>query len=152
ALRYVQFDLAQRFACVRWIHLITASVAKLGRGARSFAKWAVETGSILRGVRHDRNVGEVFPIQRLTNGRNAPVHHVGGSDHICAGSYVTDGSVGQELQGRVILHIVVFDDAAMPVGRVFAQADVRDEKQVANVLANGPQRLLYDAVLVVSIG
>ena len=52
---------------------------------------------------------------------------------------------------RIVLNVVMLDDAAMPMRRVFAHADIGDQQQIANILANRAQRLLNDAVLVVSI-
>ena len=62
------------------------------------------------------------------------------------------GSIRQQLECRVILNIIVFDHAAMPVRRVLAQTHVRNQQQVSNILAYRTQRLLHDAILIISIG
>jgi hypothetical protein len=46
----------------------------------------------------------------------------------------------------------MLDDAAMSMGRVFAQANVRHKKKVAHILADRAKRLLNDAVVVVGVG
>ena len=59
--------------------------------------------------------------------------------------------VGEQLQRRIILNVVVLDDAAMPVCRIFAEANIGDQKKIPNILANCAQRLLNDAVFIVAI-
>ena len=65
---------------------------------------------------------------------------------------MTDGRVGKQLQGGIILDVIMFDDAAVTVNRVFTQAYVGDQKKVTNVLAYCTKRLLNDAILVVGVG
>jgi hypothetical protein len=65
---------------------------------------------------------------------------------------MTDCGFGKNLDGCIVIHVVMLDNAAMAVRRVFTQADIGDQKQVANILPNGPQGSLNDAGLVAGIG
>ena len=58
-----------------------------------------------------------------------------------------DGRAREQLERRIVVHLAVADDAAVPVRRVLAQADVGDEKQLGEARPQRPQRLLHDPVL-----
>ena len=52
----------------------------------------------------------------------------------------------QQFERRVVLHILVFDHAAMPVRSVFAQTNVRNHEHFGKILFNFPRRFLHDSV------
>lgn len=62
-----------------------------------------------------------------------------------------EGLPGQELQGLVVVHVAVLDDAAVAVVGVLAHADVGDDRQPRHLFLQGPDRLLNDAVLGVGV-
>src|SRR5262245_9299233 len=64
---------------------------------------------------------------------------------------MADSRIGKKLQCSIVLHLSVLDDTAMAVACVLAHADVGDQQQITNALANRSQRGLNDAVLVVTI-
>ena len=62
------------------------------------------------------------------------------------------GRFGQQVQSGVVIHGLAVDKAAVAVVGVFAQADVRDHHQVRQLVLNGFNRALNDAVLGVGLG
>src|SRR4030095_13349461 len=64
---------------------------------------------------------------------------------------MTDGCISQQLQGWIVLNVIMFDDSAMTLGSVLAQADVGYEEKVTDILSNSAGCILTDAVLVISI-
>jgi hypothetical protein len=72
-------------------------------------------------------------VQRLPDGGHAAIHHVAGRDDVRPGFGVAQGGAGQQGQGGVIGHATafgLFDDAAMAVAHVFAQANIRQHQAI----------------------
>ncbi len=103
----VLLALAQRFADVRGVHLVAAPVAERRRRVGRLAERAVEGRRVLRRVRDDRRVR-----QRLADRAHAPVHHVARADGVGAGVDVADRGPGEELEGRVVVHLAGLRDHA----------------------------------------
>lgn len=57
-----------------------------------------------------------------------------------------------EVHALIVLHGAVHNDAAMAVGGIFAQADVRDHLELRYRVFNGTNCLLDDPVRVVGVG
>src|SRR5207237_3946602 len=101
-----------------------------------------------------RRFGEPVAIELLANGLYAAIHHVARRDDICAGLRMTERSLSQKLQCRIIQNTsaaaLFFNNAAVAVRYILAKADVANEHQFgksALQLANG---LLHKAILRVS--
>ena len=116
----VLLDFAQRLFGVGGIHLVRPAIAELRRRIRRVAERAVERGTVLRGVRHDRDVLEAAVVQRLAYGADAAIHHVGGRDDVRAGDGLRDSCADELLDSRVVRDIVAFEHPAVTVRRVFA--------------------------------
>ncbi len=88
-------------------------------------------------------------VERTPESGDAAVHHVARRDDVgpCLG--MADGRSRQELQRQVVHDLVVLDDAAVPVARVLAEADVRHEDEAGRLDPERPERSLDDAVVVV---
>ena len=67
-------------------------------------------------------------VQSFANDADAAVHHVGGSDDVGTGARVRDGLLGKDFERGIVGHFAVFDDAAMAVVGVFAQANIGDDQ------------------------
>src|SRR4029077_7191402 len=103
----VELNLAHGLAEVSPVHLIRTAIAELRSGVGSFAEGTIEAGSEFRGIRKDRSVGEFSVIERLADGGDAAVHHVGRSDDVHAGTGQRDQSAGKEIEGRVVYDLVI---------------------------------------------
>src|SRR2546421_5768677 len=152
ALVEVQRDLSHRLLGVGRIHLVRAPVAELRRRLRGGSEGLEEARGILRRVRHDRRLDERRLVERLADGAHAPVHHVGGRDHVGAGVRVRHRGTREQLEGRIVAHRTVLDHAAVAVARVFAEADVGDDEQVRHGVLHRAHGLLHDAVIGVGLG
>ena len=98
-------------------------------------------------------MGERVLVERFADGADATVHHVGGGDDVGSSISVADGGLGEKSERGVVVYITVFDDAAVAVAQVFAEADIAgDEQLVADGFANGADGLSDDGVLAVSAG
>src|SRR3972149_2106413 len=69
------------------------------------AEGAVEGGRLLRRINHDRRLAEAAVIQRVANGRHAPVHHVGRRDDIGARLRMGHGSPRQKREWGVVVDL-----------------------------------------------
>src|SRR5690606_29296740 len=124
AFLHVDIDLAYGLANVPAVHLVRAAIAEGRRALGGLAEGAVVRGGVLGGVGHDWSVHEARIVERLTDDRDAAIHHVGRSNDIRTGTGVAQGRFREERQGLVIVDRTVDDDAAMPVAGVLAGADV----------------------------
>src|SRR4051812_47842200 len=98
-----------------------------GWGAlRGFAERSVEAGSVLCTVGHDRRVQEIGGIERLANLTDAKIHHVGWCNHVCAGARVGYRCLREKLDGGIVKDASAFQQAAVAVRGVLAEADIRD--------------------------
>ncbi len=95
--------------------------------------------------------GKPFFVERLANGGDSAIHHVGWRDDVGPGFSMREGRAGQQLQGRIVLHLPPLHHAAVAVTGVFAQADVCDHQQVRHGVLDGPDRLLDDPILGVGL-
>ena len=55
---------------------ISLFVPKARVAVERISEWAVEGRGVLGGVGHERRVGEVREVKRVTDGANASVHHI----------------------------------------------------------------------------
>ena len=142
----VERDFFQGFAGVGGIHLVAAAIAELRRGLRGFAERAVEGGAVFCGVGEDREILEFVVVEFAADGGDAAVHHVGGSDDVGAGARVREGLLGEDCERGVVGDFAVFDDAAVAVVGVFAEADVGDDDEIEIGFADGFDGALDDAL------
>lgn len=61
---------------------------------------------------------------------------------------VGEGGFGKQLKGPVVVDLSAVQNAAVPVGGVFAHAHVGDEIEFGKVPFGQPQRLLHRALVV----
>ena len=75
-----------RFLAIGRVHLIAALVglAERALAADRVAERAVEARGVFRGIGHDQNPLQPGRVERVADRAHAPIHHVGGSDHIAA--------------------------------------------------------------------
>src|SRR5260370_9958699 len=142
----VELHFLQCFPHVGGIHLITAPVAKLGRGLGRVPERSVEAGTIFRCIRKNGNVLEFVFVQDFANGAHPPIHHVGWGNDVGAGARVRERLLGKNRHGGVICHFTVLDDAAVPMVGVFAEAHVRYDKKFQICLANRFNGALHYAI------
>jgi hypothetical protein len=152
----IERDFAQSFGGVARVHLVGAAIAELRSGFGGFAEGAVESGGELRGVGHDRRVQKFCGVERLANRADAAIHHVAGSDEVGAGFGMADGGAREKFEGGVVqdfgVRAVAFDDAAMTVAHVFAEANVGNDEEFRQRFFQRANCLLNDAVAGVSAG
>ena len=58
---------------------------------------------------------------------------------------MTYGSIGDQFESGIVIDIVMPDHTAMAMRCVFAQTDVRDQQQIADVLTYGAECILNDS-------
>lgn len=152
----VEGDFAEGFFGIGGVHLVAASVTELGGGFGGIAEGAVIGGGVFGGVGEDGGMVEAGLIEGLADGADAAVHHIAGGDDIGAGFGVADGGFGEELEGGVILDGPVgaffFDNAAVAVAHVFAEADVGNDEEIGEFLFEEADGLLDDAIFGVGPG
>ena len=102
---------------------------------------------MLRRIREDDRVFEARAIQGGPDRGDLAVHHRARGDHVRARRRLADGRAGQELEGGVVVDPAAPHDPAVPVVRVLAEADVREDGQVGGGALHGPNRLLDHAVV-----
>ena len=155
ALLKVELDFAHGFAGVGRVHLVAAAVAEGWSGVGGLAEGSVEAAGELGGVAHDGRVLEAVGVERSAQGLDAAIHHVRGGDDVNAGLGLGDGGFGQKVERGIVDDLVLglgsgavhlFDDAAVAVRHVLAQADVSHDDQVGDGGLDGAGGPLHDAV------
>ena len=92
-----------------------------------------------------------WPSKRLANGPHLTVHHGRRRNQVGPGLGVGHRGLRQQFQGPVVVYPSVFNDAAMPVVRVLAHANVGDDHHVGSGLLDSPDGFLHDAFRVVAL-
>ena len=103
------------------------SPTSVALGADRVAERAVEGGGVFRRVGHDLHAAEAGGVERLADRADAPVHHVGGGDHVGAGLRLHERLADELRDARVVDDLVALHDAVMAVARVGIERDVGDE-------------------------
>src|SRR2546425_517785 len=148
----IELDLFHRFIPIPHGHLIRLAIAEPRRRARGLAKRPVERRREFRGIRHDGHMGESTGVERFANSAHTTVHHVARCDEIDTGARLHHRDLPEQVDGRIVVYVAVAKHTAMAVIGVFAQADVADHQQLWYRALHGTNRLLRDALLVVSLG
>src|SRR6202035_2624397 len=133
----IKGDLFEGFAGVGGVHLIATAIAKLRRGLSGFAEGAVETRAVFGGVGEDGHVFAFVGVEFGADGGYAAVHHVGGRDDVGPGAGMREGLLGEDFKRGVVGDFSVFDDAAVAVIGVFAEADVGNDQEIEFGAADG---------------
>ena len=68
-------------------------------------------------------------IERLADGSDPPIHHIGRGNDVAPGLGLHDGLPAQYLDGFVIRHIAVTDDAVMPMRGERVERDIAQHAQ-----------------------
>ena len=92
------------------------------------------------------DVSKFVVVELGADGGDAAVHHVGGGDDVGAGARVRQRLLGEDFERGVVGDFTVFDDAAVAVVGVFAEADVGDDDEIEIRFADGFDGALDDAV------
>ena len=87
------------------------------------------------------------PVQLLTDGAHAAVHHIRRSHHIGTRLHMRQSGSAQQFQGGVIVHVVSAEHAAVSVRCVLAHAYIRDVIQLRKQTLCFPQGTLHNTVL-----
>ena len=90
-------------------------------------------------------------VQGAADRAHASVHHVGRRDDVRARPRVHQRHPRQQPERRVVLDLVPGDEPAVPVRRVLAEADVRDDQQLLALRADRAHGSRHDAVLGVAL-
>ncbi len=69
-------------------------------------------------------------IQRFTNGSNHAVHHAGGSNHIDTGTCWSLNLLLQIAQSRIIIDIIIGNNATVAMIGIFTKAVIADNEHV----------------------
>ncbi len=115
------------------------------------AEWPVERGGVLGGIGHYGHAVEAGVVQAVADRRHLAVHHARRRHDISAGLGLGDGGAGVKLQRQVVVHHPAGKNAAVAVGGVFAQAQVRDDRQL-RILLYGADGLLDNALGIPGLG
>jgi hypothetical protein len=126
----IQRRFAQRFVCVRKIHLVRAAIPELRRAFSCLAKRSVKCRGKFRGITHNGRLIEPALIERLANRTDATVHHVARGYNIRACGGVRERPLHQKFDAFVIqnMKMVAINSGhtAVAVAHVFAEANVCD--------------------------
>ena len=144
-------DLVQCLVAVGRIHLVglLAALAQVGRRADRIAERAIVVGGVLGRVGHDLGVDETVGLQRLTDGADAAIHHVGGGHHIGAGPGLAEGLPYQCLGGDVVQHIAaLIDDAVLAMGGVGVESHIGDDAQLRVGRLQGAHDARHQAIVI----
>ena len=88
----------------------------------------------------------------MPDGGYPAVHHIGWGYHIGAGPGMGYRNGGKVRQRRIVIHFCLAENSAVPVGRIFTHADVRDEVELWVPLLQSSDPLLYNAVVRIGVG
>ena len=149
ALGDVESDLAQRLVGIAGIHLIgvLAARAELFRRADGLAKRTVEARRVFGGVGQDARVDQTGGLERGADGADAPIHHVGRSNHIGAGIRMRARLAHQGFDREVVLDVAgVVDQTVLTVRRERIESHIGDDAEARKLLFDRPHRLLGNAV------
>ena len=91
-------------------------------------------------------------VERSADCGDAAVHHVARGDGVRSRLDVADGGALKQRQRLVVVDLVAVEDSAMPVRRVLAEADVREQNELGVAVAERSQGALDDPVVVVRAG
>lgn len=140
ALLNVAMDSASREATASGRKLVAFPITERRARAGGVAEGAVQATGELSGVGHqDDLMGDASLDKLQLEGANAAVVHVRGGDAVGAGLGVGHGDVADAVDGELVVEAaVVAEDAAVAVGRVFAQADVGDDEDLREARAQQP--------------
>ena len=87
-----------------------------------------------------------FVIEKLADGPDASIHHVGRRHHVRSGLNVRQRRTLQQLERQVVDNVLPLHDSAMAVVSIFAQTDVGDHDKPWRCLFDGAHGLLHRAV------
>ena len=93
AFHDIEVNFLECLARVGRIHLVLAAVAELRRAVGRIAERPVVARGVLDGVAHDGDVLETVLIERLADGGDAAVHHVGRRDDVGTSLSLRDGDL-----------------------------------------------------------
>ena len=115
-------------------------------GADRLAVGAVEGGGELGRIGHDADILVAGRVERLADGADAAVHHVGGRDDIGAGLGLHDGGPGDLRHRLVVDDLAVAQDAVMAVAGEGIERHVGDDADIRHRLLDRPRRLVDQVV------
>ena len=95
---------------------------------------------------------EAIAVERLADGVDAAIHHVGRRDEIGAGVRVRERGLGDELQRAIVVDLAIDHDAAVSVGGVLAETDVGNDDEIRIGVLQHAHRLLDDATVRIRLG
>ncbi len=130
----VEGDFTQRLVAVGGVHLVGAFVALAqarGRADR-VAERAVIGRRILGRVGQDAHVHEAGFVERMANPADTAIHHVGGRDHIAAGSRLHNGLQAEHVHGFVVDHVAVAQQAIVAMAGVGIEGHVAHDADVGH--------------------
>ena len=147
----VEFDLFHRLFCVGRVHLVGALVAELRRGVQGVAERAVEARSVFGGVRKNAYIGVAGFVERLADRADAAVHHVARRDEVSASLGVRNGHLLEHFDGFVVENDAIPDEAVVAERGERVERDIGHDAQLGHGRLDGADRLLENAVIVVSL-
>ena len=152
AFVHIQEDLANGLPEVGRVHLVPPAVAKGGGASGRIPKRPVESGSVFGGVGEQADMLQRIFIERLADGGDTSVHHVGRSDQVRPRLSVAAGGSSQQGERGVVVDLELIGDSglgpqgtAVAVVRIFTEADIADDGQVGTGVLDGPNGLRHDS-------
>lgn len=136
----IESGFAQGFAAVGGIHLIGFFVGQTAPergGFEGAAEGSIEAGGVFGGVGEDVDVDVVVHIQKMANGADASVHHIGGGDPVDSGGGVDEGHFLEHVDGSVVIHPAIDNDAIVAVGGIGVEGDVALKVEFGEVVFQG---------------
>ena len=95
------------------VHLILAAVPKARRTVRRIAEGPIIARRIFDGIAHNRDIDITSFIQRLTDSCYPAIHHIRRRHDIRTSLGLGYRNLLQQFQRFIVVHIMVFQVAAM---------------------------------------
>ena len=113
------------FVAIGGIHLVGFFIAarKVGGRAYRIAKRPIKARGIFCRIGHNLCIGEALVFERFTNSANATIHHIGGSNDICACLGMRYSLFYHDLNTDIIQHImgICIDNTVLAMGGKWIQ-------------------------------
>ena len=147
----IQRHFAQGLVAVRRVHLIGSAVAKLRRGFRRLSEGPVKGRAVFGRVCHNGNAVKPLGVKRRADRPDPSIHHVRRRDHIRARPHMREGFFDEISDGFIVVYLVVDDDTAMPVVRVFAKTHIGDHVEIGHLFFNRGDGALNNAPIAIRL-
>ncbi len=153
ALLEIEPDLGDRLVGIARVHLVGALVADQRRvGADRVAERAIEGRRVFRRIGHDLHVLLARRVERGPDRADAPVHHVGGGDHVGPGIGQRQRLLDEDRHAGVVEDALALHHAVMAMRGVGVERRVADDADLRHLGLDRPHRPAHQVARVDRLG